>query len=158
MVVHAEIRTMPSRRLRWPIGADLPASEFGIVLSLSRHCTSTRRRGHDHERIFQQLKVPRHLHEGPIGCSYRCVCGAPAEGRPLPAKRVALLRPAPDRAEKKTAYAAEQDRPDILKQRETWFEGQLNLDPARGQPTIIAKRRRERSKTSLSADHGAIAW
>ena len=26
---------------------------------------------------------------------------------------------------------AEQDRPDILKQREAWFEGQLDLDPAR---------------------------
>ncbi len=36
----------------------------------------------------------------------------------------------PDR-EKKTAHAAEQDRPDVLKRREDWFEGQLDLDPAR---------------------------
>lgn len=33
--------------------------------------------------------------------------------------------------EKKTAHASEQNRPDILKRREEWFEGQLELDPAR---------------------------
>ncbi|WP_461381787.1 IS630 family transposase [Devosia indica] len=32
---------------------------------------------------------------------------------------------------KKTLHAIEQDRPDILKQRQEWFEGQLDLDPAR---------------------------
>ena len=31
----------------------------------------------------------------------------------------------------KTAHAAEQDRPDVLKRRRAWFEGQLDLDPAR---------------------------
>jgi len=33
--------------------------------------------------------------------------------------------------QKKSAHAAEQNRPDILEQREAWFEGQLDLDPAR---------------------------
>jgi transposase len=32
---------------------------------------------------------------------------------------------------KKTAHASEQDRPDVLKQREEWFEGQVDLDPAK---------------------------
>jgi transposase len=32
---------------------------------------------------------------------------------------------------KKTAHAAEQDRPDVLKRRKAWFEGQLDLDPER---------------------------
>ncbi len=32
---------------------------------------------------------------------------------------------------KKTVHASEQDRPDVLKQREEWFEGQLDLDPAK---------------------------
>ena len=32
---------------------------------------------------------------------------------------------------KKDAHAAEQDRPDVLKRRRAWFEGQLDLDPAR---------------------------
>ncbi len=32
---------------------------------------------------------------------------------------------------KKTAHAQEQDRPDILKRRQDWFEGQLDLDPER---------------------------
>jgi hypothetical protein len=29
------------------------------------------------------------------------------------------------------AHASERDRPDILKQREAWFENQLGLDPER---------------------------
>lgn len=33
--------------------------------------------------------------------------------------------------EKKTAHASEQDRPDILKRRQDWFDGQLDLDPER---------------------------
>jgi transposase len=32
---------------------------------------------------------------------------------------------------KKTAHAAEQQRPDVLKRREAWFEEQLDLDPGR---------------------------
>lgn len=36
----------------------------------------------------------------------------------------------PSRA-KKTAHAAEQDRPDIVKRRQAWFDGQLDLDPER---------------------------
>jgi transposase len=44
---------------------------------------------------------------------------------------VALLCPAPDHAQKKTAHAAEQDRPDILRRRQEWFDEQLDFDPAR---------------------------
>jgi transposase len=44
---------------------------------------------------------------------------------------VALLRPAQHHGEKKTAHAAEQQRPDVLRRREAWFENQLDLDPAR---------------------------
>ena len=44
---------------------------------------------------------------------------------------MALLPPSPDHAQKKTAHAAEQDRPDILKRRQDWFERQLDLDPER---------------------------
>jgi hypothetical protein len=44
--------------------------------------------------------------------------------------RVVALLPAPeDHARKKTAHAAEQERPDILKKREEWFDGQIDLDP-----------------------------
>ena len=32
---------------------------------------------------------------------------------------------------KKSAHAAEQQRPDVLKQRRDWFAGQLDLDPTR---------------------------
>src|SRR3974377_4054 len=44
---------------------------------------------------------------------------------------MALLQAAADHAQKKTAHAAEQDRPDILKRRQAWFDGQLDLDPER---------------------------
>jgi transposase len=44
---------------------------------------------------------------------------------------VAVLRPAADHAEKKTAHAAEQERPDILTRRRAWFAGQPDLDPER---------------------------
>jgi transposase len=44
---------------------------------------------------------------------------------------MALFRPSRDLAQKKTAHATEQDRPDVLKRRRAWFEGQLDLDPGR---------------------------
>lgn len=44
---------------------------------------------------------------------------------------MAVLRTAADHAEKKSAHAAEQQRPDILRRRREWFEGQLDLDPDR---------------------------
>lgn len=42
---------------------------------------------------------------------------------------MAVLRSPRDYSQKKTAHATEQDRPDVLKRREDWFEGQLDLDP-----------------------------
>jgi transposase len=44
---------------------------------------------------------------------------------------VALLRSTQADAQKKTAHAAEQDRPDVLSRRWAWFEGQIDLDPER---------------------------
>ena len=43
----------------------------------------------------------------------------------------ALLRPSCHHAQKKTAHASEQSRPDVAEQRETSFDGQLDLDPER---------------------------
>ena len=40
-------------------------------------------------------------------------------------------RPGRSDVQKKSAHATEQDRPDVLKRREDWFDGQLDLDPAR---------------------------
>ena len=53
----------------------------------------------------------------------------PGDGPDLHA--VAVLRPAPDYAQRKTAPATGQDHPDILKRREEWFDRQLNFDPER---------------------------
>ena len=44
---------------------------------------------------------------------------------------MAVLPSPRDHAQKKTAHAAEQDRPDILRRREAWFEKQIDLDPER---------------------------
>jgi transposase len=40
-------------------------------------------------------------------------------------------RPGRPDVQKKTAHATEQDRPDILKRRRAWFDGQGDLDPTR---------------------------
>jgi transposase len=40
-------------------------------------------------------------------------------------------RPLRTDVQKKSAHAAEQDRPDVLKRREDWFNSQLDLDPVR---------------------------
>ena len=42
---------------------------------------------------------------------------------------MAVLRAPQHHGEKKTGHAAEQDRPDVLRRREAWFDGQLDLDP-----------------------------
>ncbi|WP_165694163.1 hypothetical protein [Teichococcus deserti] len=44
---------------------------------------------------------------------------------------MAVLPAARDHAQKKSAHAAEQDRPDVLSQRWAWFDSQLDLDPDR---------------------------
>jgi transposase len=44
---------------------------------------------------------------------------------------VDVPRPLRPDIQKKTAHAAEQERPDILKRREAWFDGQIDLDPDR---------------------------
>ena len=44
---------------------------------------------------------------------------------------MAVLCPAEDHVQKKSAHAAEQDRPDILKRRQAWFDGQPDLEPER---------------------------
>jgi transposase len=44
---------------------------------------------------------------------------------------VAISRSPPDHAQKKTAHAAEQNRPDVLTRRWEWFEEQLELEPER---------------------------
>ena len=46
-------------------------------------------------------------------------------------RAAALLQAARHHAQKKTAHAAEQDRPDVLKKRAAWFKGQVVLDPER---------------------------
>ena len=56
---------------------------------------------------------------GKVGCTVEHRCA------------VALLQAPQTDAQKKTAHASEQDRPDVLKRREDWFEGQLDLDPKR---------------------------
>lgn len=50
--------------------------------------------------------------------------------------------------QKKTAHALEQERPDLLKRRQDWFDAQLDLDPARlvfidetGLPTKMSRLR-----------------
>jgi transposase len=78
---------------------------------------------------------------------------------------VALLRSASDHAQKKSAHADEQSRPDVLRQRQAWFDGQLDLDPEHlvfidetGASTKMARRhgralRGERLRCSVPHGH-----
>jgi transposase len=77
---------------------------------------------------------------------------------------MALLRGAQHHAQKKTGHAAEQERADVRKAREAWFEGQPDLDPERlifidetGLNTKMARlrgRRRRGERLFASIPHG----
>ena len=55
----------------------------------------------------------------------------PASACPWRTRRCTASSCATRVREKKTGHAAEQDRPDVLKQRRAWFAGQLDLAPER---------------------------
>ena len=62
----------------------------------------------------------------------KCVSALASQGLSLRLRHdPALLRAPRHHAQKKTAHASEQDRPDVAERREAWFEGQLDLDPER---------------------------
>src|SRR4051812_36939155 len=60
-------------------------------------------------------------------------CGWPwrAVAMPSATARCSASSPAAGSRAKKTAHASQQDRPDILKRREAWFDRQPDLDPER---------------------------
>jgi transposase len=78
---------------------------------------------------------------------------------------LALLRPPRDHIQKKTAHADEQNRPDVVRRREVWFENQPDLEPERlvfidetGADTKMARRRGrsqrgERCRASVPHGH-----
>ena len=69
---------------------------------------------------------------GDAGCDQgRAARGARRTRPPLRLRdAAAVLPPPPHHAQKKIGHASEQDRPDILKRRQDWFEGQPDLDPS----------------------------
>jgi transposase len=83
-------------------------------------------------RIEAQHRCHRGIRRGTGSKPQRVAC-APHEARRRHIDfRTFTVLPAPRAdAQKKTGHAIEQDRPDILKQREAWFEAQPDLDPAR---------------------------
>ena len=78
---------------------------------------------------------------------------------------MAVLRAAADHAQKKSAHADEQSRPDVLIRRQAWFDGQFDLDPDRlvfidetGASTKMARRhgrapRGQRLRSSVPHGH-----
>src|SRR5208283_408042 len=79
-------------------------------------------------------------------------------------RALALLRSARRHVQKKSAHAAEQQRPDVLKRRREWFAGQLDLDPEKlifidetGASTNLARkggRCRRGRRLRASVPHG----
>jgi hypothetical protein len=77
---------------------------------------------------------------------------------------VALLPPTRDHAQKRSAHASEQERPDVLKRRRDWFDAQPDLDPARlvfidetWASTNMARRKgrcRRGERLRMSVPHG----
>lgn len=77
---------------------------------------------------------------------------------------MALLRPPRDHIQKKTAHADEQNRPDVVRRREVWFENQPDLEPEHlvfidetGADTKMARRRgrsRRGERCRASVPHG----
>ena len=123
------------------------AERFGVsAASVSRWRTREREQGNPRPKAPEgaRRRSPLGTHRGAFrgrlrraraGGRPHAPGGAPHAGRTGSRLRLrndpAFLRPPRDHAQKKTAHAAEQERPDIVKQREDWFEGQLDLDPAR---------------------------
>ena len=70
---------------------------------------------------------------GDAGHHTRGVAGAAERARPVGRDRhgVAVLRSPWDQLQKKTAHAAEQERPDVAARRLAWLESQPDLDPRR---------------------------
>jgi len=78
---------------------------------------------------------------------------------------LAFLRPPRDHIQKKTAHADEQNRPDVVRRREVWFENQPDLEPERlvfidetGADTKMTRRRGrsqrgERCRASVPHGH-----
>ena len=61
----------------------------------------------------------------------------------------AVLPPPPHHAQKKTGHAIEQDRPDVVRQRRAWFDGQTDLDPER-----LVFIDETWAKTNMARSHG----
>src|SRR5215207_7409557 len=89
-----------------------------------------------------RIRDPQTGHRSRAGRSTRSRSGGTrAEVRSIPHLPSIQRQPTPPQTdyqtvsfailEKKTAHAAEQDRPDLRNRREAWFEGQLDLDPER---------------------------
>ena len=120
------------------------AARFGVSASSAIRWQALRRLGGDarpkpqggdrlsqrterHGDLIRALLVETARHhpagaEGAAGAVWRAV-----ERR----RALALLQASQADAQKKTEHASEQDRPDVLRRREDWFESQLDLDPER---------------------------
>ena len=104
-----------------------------VAQSLATGDVTPKRQGGD--RRSMAIEAEGRFHPFPARTPRRRHAGRDAwrlaRGRPFVQHlgAVALLRPKRDHAKKKSAHAAEQERPDILKRRREWFECQLDLDP-----------------------------
>lgn len=53
------------------------------------------------------------------------------DSQPTASGKPRAVQPVTGSRAKKTGHAVEQDRADVLSQREAWFDGRLDLDPSR---------------------------
>ena len=116
------------------------AERFGVSLaSASRWCGRFARDGHvapkrlggdqRSRRIEAHADLILSLYEARPGIFLRELRTALAGASAWPRAACHASSSATASREKSSGHAAEQDRPDVRAARETWFEGQLDLDP-----------------------------
>src|SRR4051795_9246435 len=69
------------------------------------------------------------MRRGPVSSYGSCALPRPSGASAWPRAACHASSSATASREKSSGHAAEQDRPDVRAARETWFEGQLDLDP-----------------------------
>src|SRR5215212_7088406 len=69
------------------------------------------------------------MRRGPVSSYGSCALPWPSGASAWPRAACHASSSATASREKSSGHAAEQDRPDVRAARETWFEGQLDLDP-----------------------------
>ncbi len=139
-----DLRHRVLRAMREGASTDAAAERFGIAIATALRWRSQDRAGRSDPlpmggdrrsgRIEAQAEFLQSLIDGKDDITLheiQTASGRRARAQGRDRHALALLRPARADVGKRSAHASEQERPDLLKRRQSWFDGQLDLDPAK---------------------------